>query len=362
MTYDTLIQNIYECALHPEQWAGTLQRIRHTLSASAYSLFALDANPLDPPTLYSENLSETWTHAYRDYWWQHDSWFLSAAQRNLVQGGMTLAGSSLVDRRILRNSHWYNDGIVKQDIGDVLSTGLWNAPDEAPKCILSFYRTPQAEPFQAHDQQMLGRLNQHLTRSLALTRQSSLRLHNQTIQQSLLDGLDHPVLLLDGGGKILRGNPAAQKLPKQEPHLLRIQQGRLTGLGDRCNPGIQQALAQVRHAPLVHLAMTYLRASGLTGSASARLMASPNIGHVLIIQPGDCERPGALRAFGTLYQLTQAEQNVLSALLQDESPDAIASRLQISISTVRTHLQSLRQKTGTRRLSTLMRLAQQAIR
>lgn len=370
MSYDSLVHAIYESALHPEQWPHTLQRIRQSLQASAYSLFALDAGPLDPPAICWDNLSEEWTHAYKDYWWQHDSWFNTAVEQDLVQGGMTLMGSALVDRPTLRRSHWFNEGLIHQDIGDALCTGLWGTAADMPPWILSFYRTPQAEPFQPEQQQALASLNGHLQRALAMTRQMGLSLENQTLSAALLEGLEHPVLLMDDQGRLLRGNAAAQRLPHEQPHWLRIQHGRLLGLGDRCRPELTAALAQVQQGSIVHLAFTYRQVDGLNRTARARLaplpthvslgLQAPKATFMLMIHTDQDPHPDALTAFGALYELTPTELNVLTALMQDDTPETIAQHLQVSITTVRSHLLSLRRKTDTPRLSSLIRLATRA--
>lgn len=370
MSYDSLVHAIYESALHPEQWPITLQRIRQALEASAYSLFALDAGPLDPPAICWDNLSEEWTHAYKDYWWQHDSWFNTAVEQDLVKGGMTLMGSALVDHRSLRRSHWFNDGLVKQDIGDALCTGLWGTAADMPPWILSFYRTPQAEPFQPEQQQALASLNGHLQRALAMTRQMGLSLEDQALSAALLEGLEHPVLLLDGQGRLLRGNSAAQRLPNQQPQWLRIQHGRLLGLGDRCCPDLSSALAQAQQGSIVHVAFSYRQIDGLNGTAQGQLaplpipvgvgLKAPEAAYVLMIRTDRDPHPDALTAFGDLYQLTPTELNVLAALMQDDTPETIAQHLQVSITTVRSHLLSLRRKTDTPRLSSLIRLATRA--
>ncbi|HEU0202427.1 MAG TPA: LuxR C-terminal-related transcriptional regulator [Burkholderiaceae bacterium] len=58
-----------------------------------------------------------------------------------------------------------------------------------------------------------------------------------------------------------------------------------------------------------------------------------------------------------LFDLTPAERRVFGLLLADRSPREIAGELRIAVTTVRTHLQSLFAKTGTRRQSELVALA-----
>lgn len=370
MSNDSLVNDIYESALQPSQWPHTLQRIRQTLEASAFSLFALDAGPLDPPALCWQNLSESWVHEYKDYWWQHDEWLNSAIEQDLVQGGMTLMGHTLVEHRTLRRSHWFNDGLVKQEIGDVLCTGLWGRTADMPPWILSFYRPPQAQPFQQPQQEILASLNIHLQRAFAMTGRMGLSLQDRTISFSLLERLGQPVLLLDGQGRLVRGNSAAQLLPSQKPDWLRIQHGRLLGLGDHCCPDLSLALARAKQGSIVPIVFTFPQAEDSSDTAWAQLASLPTLVGIGLNAPeaaymltirADCNPdPDALNCFGDLYQLTPMELKVLSTLLQDIPPETIAQFLQVSITTVRSHLLSLRRKTNTRRLSSLIRLATRA--
>ena len=237
-----------------------------------------------------------------------------------------------------------------------------------PPWILSFYRTSQAAPFQPKQQQALASLNGHLQRALAMTRQMGLSLEDQPLSAALLEGLEHPVLLLDGQGRLLRGNSAAQRLPNQQPQWLRIQHGRLLGLGDRCCPDLASPLAQAQQGSIVHVAFSYRQIDGLNGTAQGQLaplpvgvgLKAPEAAYALRIRTDRDPNSDALTAFGDLYQLTATELNVLKALMQDETPETIAQQRQVSITTVRSHLLSLRRKTHTPRLSSLIRLATRA--
>jgi DNA-binding CsgD family transcriptional regulator len=73
--------------------------------------------------------------------------------------------------------------------------------------------------------------------------------------------------------------------------------------------------------------------------------ADPTIGH------------GSLDALACLYHLTRTECDVLRRIAEGATAGEIAQELEVSITTVRTHLQSLFRKTGTRRQADLVRLA-----
>jgi DNA-binding CsgD family transcriptional regulator len=73
---------------------------------------------------------------------------------------------------------------------------------------------------------------------------------------------------------------------------------------------------------------------------------------IVEIQPRHDER--ALHLFGCLFKLTPAEERILSEILEDKSPSQIAETLGASLPTVRTHIQRILQKTGTKRITDLV--------
>jgi DNA-binding CsgD family transcriptional regulator len=100
------------------------------------------------------------------------------------------------------------------------------------------------------------------------------------------------------------------------------------------------ALWRVRVAPFAD------REAGTPSNPAALLMIDP--------PPDGARLTGVLER---LFDLTPSERRVLGLLLADRSPREIAGELQIAVTTVRTHLQSLFAKTGTRRQSELVALA-----
>jgi DNA-binding CsgD family transcriptional regulator len=88
----------------------------------------------------------------------------------------------------------------------------------------------------------------------------------------------------------------------------------------------------------------------------------PRARYALIIEPGNRLDRSALASLGKLFKLTSAEQTVLLHLMQDATPEEIAAQLGISLHTVRSHIKSLREKTGVRRITELVHMAQAATR
>jgi DNA-binding CsgD family transcriptional regulator len=67
--------------------------------------------------------------------------------------------------------------------------------------------------------------------------------------------------------------------------------------------------------------------------------------------------PLSVHFFAREHGVTSAESAVLAALCNGASPRQIASERGIALSTVRTQIQNIRQKTGARNISDLLRVA-----
>jgi DNA-binding CsgD family transcriptional regulator len=85
------------------------------------------------------------------------------------------------------------------------------------------------------------------------------------------------------------------------------------------------------------------------------LAALPGAAAIIVQDPSD-PAPLPDDAFAELYGLTAAERRVLLKIAQGLAPHEIAEAFDVSLPTVKTHLQSLFSKTGTSRQADLVRL------
>lgn len=372
LTHDALVKTIYASALAPELWAGTLTQVRHYLKASAFSLFSLDSHAEGQPPLFTENMSREWLEAYQTYWGQHDVWVQGAMERNLVLPGNTVSGRMMVDRRTFRKSHFYNEGLVPEDISDVISTGLWGQEPGSPRLILSLYRDLKSEDFAEPDHAKLSGLVDHLHRAITISRKLGALGQTQDINQSLLDGLNQAIFLMDAERRVIHTNTVAERLMSDNTQRVCLRQGRLMSLGNQSHPSLEEAITLADHAHSIPISFTHIKETGvmeISGAHVLRLnepsgwaLEYPQARYALVIEPSNHVNRSALSALGKLFKLTSAEQTVLLYLMQDATPEEIAAQFGISLHTVRTQIKSLREKTGVRRITELVHMAQAATR
>ncbi|MBO9516151.1 MAG: helix-turn-helix transcriptional regulator [Variovorax sp.] len=163
----------------------------------------------------------------------------------------------------------------------------------------------------------------------------------------VLDEIDHGLLLLDLTGRILHANfPARRELSIGDA--LRNVDGLLCANHAASQPKIRQALkdaerdcrsiVEIDH-PDHALSLAFIPLAALHGAAT--------IDTVLVMcsrRPG-CESL-TMQMFARSKHLTRAEQNVLARLCAGHGAEEIACLEGIRMSTVRTHIKNVRQKTG----------------
>jgi len=177
---------------------------------------------------------------------------------------------------------------------------------------------------------------------------------------------------LDAQGAILDHNPAALQIVKASADTLAIRNGRLVGVSASMRAALQKALAScaahrgttgnVRETPpgpivfhrgslqvpvamrIVPIGRSLLNAGVPEGPAAiAWLVDTGTVGNEV-----ECLRK--------LFKLTQAEARLSEALADGASLVEAASRVDITRSTAKTHLDSIFTKTGCRRQAQLVRL------
>ncbi|AMM24898.1 helix-turn-helix transcriptional regulator [Variovorax sp. PAMC 28711] len=162
----------------------------------------------------------------------------------------------------------------------------------------------------------------------------------------VLDEIDHGLLVLDLAGRILHANhPARHAL--SSGHAMRNVDGVLACTGAAGQRALRQALKDAERGcrSIVELA----HASDPLSLAFVPLDAADGgpVDTVLVMcsRRHGCESL-TMQMFARSKGLTRSEQNVLAQLCAGQRADEIACVQGVRLSTVRTHIKNVRQKTG----------------
>jgi DNA-binding CsgD family transcriptional regulator/PAS domain-containing protein len=211
----------------------------------------------------------------------------------------------------------------------------------------------------------------HLRRAVTISNVLDARAIERARMAEALDALRCGVVLTNGEGNILHANRSAERMLQNG--------GAVTGTGGTLSAKAPAAAQELRKA--IRLAARNEMLLGKTGLAISLSgpAAAPVLAHVLPMNGSELRtrlQPEAVAAvfIGSTttaldltpdetkdylrrrFGLTVAEANVALEILQGDGREAVADRLGISMTTVRTHLTHIFEKTGVRRQAELVRL------
>jgi DNA-binding CsgD family transcriptional regulator len=171
-----------------------------------------------------------------------------------------------------------------------------------------------------------------------------------------LDEIDYGVLVVDGAGRPRCLNHAARLALDSEPTPLRIVDGRLeaedpvdarplaVAIRNATEQGLRCQLRVARAGRALALSVVPMPAADGGEPVALIILAKQQLCEALAIQ-----------AFAASHRLTSSEARVLAALSRGEAPAAIATRRNVALSTVRTQIHSIREKTGVGSIRELLR-------
>jgi DNA-binding CsgD family transcriptional regulator len=175
---------------------------------------------------------------------------------------------------------------------------------------------------------------------------------------SVLDEVNHGLFLVNEAGEVRYANRiAARDCVAGQP--LHYDGQRLHVEVQRDQRELQQALAAAQRGRRSMLNIRCVRASVCVGVVPVG--TDSDIGDIVALlvlgKQVVCE-PLNLQFFAQMYRLTHAESSVLSSLCEGLRPSQVAGRGCVALSTVRTQIDSIRQKTGAQSANDVVRMVQ----
>ncbi|GAB4034903.1 MAG: hypothetical protein Fur0014_00040 [Rubrivivax sp.] len=166
-----------------------------------------------------------------------------------------------------------------------------------------------------------------------------------------LDELDHGIVLLDGRGTVLHLNHRARRALESAP-ALQVLGGELRACDARDMAPLYEAL----HAAAQRGLRKLLRlGDGETRLLAALVPVEPGVAALLLARDHVCEAL-SVECFARAHGLTAAETRVLASLGRGLRPAVIAREQGVKLSTVRTQIGCIREKTGTESITALVRM------
>jgi DNA-binding CsgD family transcriptional regulator len=358
-----LIAGVYDAALQADLWQVWLRRLCRALHAPAGALFlragATGADPGYVDEGVKPGFRGRFLHGPRP-----DPSLVGSAEA-LAPGEFQIV-SEAVPRKLFLASPFYREWMRPQGFRHLLAGMIDRTPGSLAG--LGLLRKQGGPPFGDAELEVLRRLVPHLQRAIRVQDLRRLSAIEREAAELIGDALRIGALLVGATGEVLGANRRASAL-LAAPDGPRLKDGRViarTPAETQAFHELVAAAARPRSAtrparggalllgrdgqlpPLVVLASPLQVSTG--GPAWTELA----IALVILRAPEEVPVPSEAALRG-LYALTPAEARI-ACMLPDKTVDGIAEALGVSLATVRTHVQHLLAKTGTRRQSELVRL------
>ncbi|WP_434722167.1 helix-turn-helix transcriptional regulator [Mesorhizobium sp. RIZ17] len=358
----SIVGDIYDCVLNPEGWTGVMVRITETMDA-AYSTIAL-ANIEGNHGRFAARSpwdAEQMRVLQEDYDFEAIPGLKAVVVGDIDTPVATL--SHMSEAELQRTPFFQNwakpqglrEGCIIKFVHTQDRIGLMGCTTRADREIIS-----------VEEQRFMALLSPHLRRASLIGDLLDQARVTASLYREALDHLAVPVVLTGANGAILHANGAAQQMfSAQGPILSR--HGLLQAQNTAVVPALQEAIASAASAD----ASLGSRGIGLPISVAGQ---PPAVAYVLPLTEGTARaafRPACAAVFvstttsasplpeavlTTLFDLTPAEARVLLRIGSGLSASRSAVSLGIGENTLKTHLNRIFAKTGTRRQADLVKL------
>lgn len=359
-----LIGLIYDCVIDPARWQVAVDAMREHLGTPNASLSVIELATGNPLAQVASGIPAEWlgempkyAHAFTDCWG-------GPARINQFPSDEPVLVSEAVTIERLQRNDYFVQWARPQGLIDCL--GLFSQVDgirfAGVGCGIH-----EALPFQEFQRSSLRLLAPHIRRAISISGLLNMKSVAADTLDAALDALTPPIVLVAADLAVVHANSAAREMLRDRDPI-RNAGGRLalphpqgtTALADavaRCADGVV-ALGQrgigipTRRRDgspaIVHVMPLARKASrpGVEQRAVAAVFAAP--------AAAPPQMPAA--ALALLYDLTPAETRVLELVVEGKAPAEVANHLGISLTTAKTHLQRVFQKTDCNRQADLVRL------
>ena len=361
-SFENIIGLVYDASLNKDQWPIFLKRLGSVLRdanvgvgivkpESGDALISHLSSESDPS--YSQLLKE-----------QYGTPHVNPGLRYMMSApsGTIVSRESIQNDFDMERSDFYNDVMRPYDFWHAATGSIHRSL--AAMFPFGAMRRRSAGPFDRAELDFLVRLTPHLNRAMHVF----WRLHEFTeglgLLTSMLDRVPFGVVAVNAYGLVGMANRQAEKILDADDGLL-IRRGRLTTSRPEDSTALARCFAESagqqgkRHrlGSVIHITRRFPhRALPVVitplGPESPTLCQNFNVS--VAFKDLDVAPQADADLLSRIHGLTPREAAVAAELLQGRSPAEAAEVLEIRMTTMRTHIQRLLNKTNTTRLSELV--------
>ncbi|WP_407493633.1 helix-turn-helix transcriptional regulator [Pseudooceanicola sp. MF1-13] len=370
--YTSSIDQIYAAASGDGDWAAALNSVADLCGMESCALVLLDPD-LDLAEVTAPRADPNVAQAYSDHWWSKDP-TVSFANHSPVGVFTSLAECG---KNAFLGSEFHNDFWRYSGLGaDRIATNLLVQGDARAALVLQ--ANAKRDEVTEEAQRLFRLLQPHFVRAIDIQRRlTRLDLAQASSRMTATQGASH-VLAVDRAGRPVSAGRDPQSTDPDAAFtsgLLTLNKGIVTLNDPIAADRLMGLIASCGRSGASLRGGTLSLADG-DGTPVARIDVSPWTGHhgddprhadphapvaLLVVHDLRKRQDQALTILQDRFGLTGAEARVALEIARGDGREAAAQRLGITLSTARTHLSRIYDKTGTRRQAQLVALVSSLI-
>lgn len=358
---DPILEMIYEASLDQSCWNEVFLSIANTIGADTI-LSSIQNHKSNNVDVISNNISEYFISEYAKHWWKEDVW---------MKGAIRLLGKPVITRDVDPSEEMLKRPIYHdfaKPIADLRYVAGAVIPIDGAYAVMGVHRTGRSRDFDDQDRHYLGLLLPHIQRSMSMMQRFEANEQRARLADTMFDQFPYAILAVDAEARPLSMNARARDMLRNRVGLLKGSANvPLTAEKPSDTRQLHQAVVQAATLQLSDLSRGVLlqRSSGrtsflaivtpLTGPYRSVFGIYAPAAMVIIQDPDELPVPPQ-NLLQNIYGLTPAEAALAVQLGEGLRLEEVSERSPVKISTLRTQLRSILQKTNTDRQATLVRL------
>lgn len=343
--FSRLVGDIYDCIVEPSGWTHVVARFAEMSGGAGASIHMV--NPVSGSTaiLHEHGVDPQWSALGRTVYAQMSP---VGAAVLLADVDQPMSVFDFVDEDEFSESRFYREWLAPQGYFDMMGTLISKTSQEIG--AISAIRTKERGRFDAEAREFMALVAPHVRRAVTISGKLDYQALKLDGQDAIVDSLATAACHINPEGRILRTNPAAGVL-LSEGRIAQAQGGRLSLMDEAGSRALRIALTGDIKTPVVFGIQT---PGGEVYSVSVLPLNAQRGLFLVLIAVRAQETPAIGRYLAATFGFSPREIAVLMPMLQGASLDDVAGSLGISVSTARTHLNNLFEKTATNRQAELV--------
>jgi DNA-binding CsgD family transcriptional regulator/PAS domain-containing protein len=358
-----LIGDVYDAALDQSLWEGVLERAAHFVGGIGAALFSKDASAQQGIVHYEVGIDPYYRQLYFDKYVTLDP---VTTGHLLAEIEQPVAVADLIPYHEFTETRFYREWVRPQGLVDLVSAVLDRSATSA--AMFGVFRSERDGVADDATRRRMRLIVPHIRRAVLIGRMFDLKAAEAATFADTLDGLSVGMCLVDAEGRIIHANAAGYAIIRVGD-ILRSVGGRLIACDAQVDKTLRDIFAAAGQGdaalgtmgiavPLVGKddERYVAHVLPLTSGGRSRAGKTYRAAAALFVRKAVLEFPSAFEVIGKTFKLTPTELRVLSAITDVGGVPEVAAALGVAVTTIKTHLGRLFEKTGTTRQADLVKL------